>query len=468
MRECVNPERSTHAIESPMSERKSLLKFFNKLSGQPELYAKKQQYTFGRTLGAGLFGIVRYARDNETNEEVAVKIILKKALKGNESMVLDEMKLLEQLHHPNIVGFRNWFELKDKYYLVTQLATGGELFDRIVARGRFTEKDALLVIVQVLEALKYLHHRDIVHRDIKPENILYLTPDEDANVVLADFGIAKQLKDPKDMLFTSAGLFGYAAPEVIMGTGHGKPCDVWLLGVICYSLLCGYSPFRSENVNDFINEVKHNNAVIFHADYWRDVLKDARRFIIKTLQFDPSKRPTVDELLQDPWLVLVACKHTETDLLPNLKEGFDAKAKFRHAIEIVKLNNRIKKLKELQGDDGDDDPSEIDHFDAHGSIVQHNDDASFQHSLQNQHAPLWDSFSDAVSLLSLKDIDLQASLSSLKLPYAKKKKGAAGDAFAQLVQAASSNRDRVLSYQKETQAEEAKKTADATDSAKTT
>ena len=109
-----------------------------------------------------------------------MKIILKKALKGNESMIIDEMQLLEQLNNPHIVGFRDWFESKDKFYLVTQLATGGELFDRIVQKGRFTEHDASLVVLQMLEALEYLHNKDIVHRDIKPENILYLTSKDDS------------------------------------------------------------------------------------------------------------------------------------------------------------------------------------------------------------------------------------------------------------------------------------------------
>lgn len=344
-----------------MSETPQFKKLFNKLSGQPDSYPRKQHYTFGKTLGAGSFGIVRYARDNTSNEEVAVKIILKKALKGNENMITDELRLLQELHHPHIVGFRDWFESKDKFYIVTQLATGGELFDRIINKGKFTEHDASLVIVQMLEAINYLHGQNIVHRDLKPENILYLTPDENSNVVLADFGIAKKLQSSDEKLMSSAGSFGYAAPEVIRGTGHGKECDIWSLGVITYTLLCGYSPFRSETVQDFLSEVKNNNAVIFHAEYWKDVSKDARRFIIKALQFNPENRPSAADLLSDPWLVLIAQEHASADLLPNLKHNFDAKAKFKQAIEIVKMNNRIKKLKALQADE-DDDPNEIDLF----------------------------------------------------------------------------------------------------------
>ena len=136
---------------------KPLKRLFNKISGQPESYNRKSHLTFGRTLGAGSFGIVRYARDNVRAEDVAVKIILKKTLKGDEQVVIDELELLRLLQHPHIVGFRDWFESREKFYIVTQLATGGELFDRIVQQGRFTEHDASLVIVQILEAIEYLH-----------------------------------------------------------------------------------------------------------------------------------------------------------------------------------------------------------------------------------------------------------------------------------------------------------------------
>ncbi|CAK9439680.1 uncharacterized protein LODBEIA_P37800 [Lodderomyces beijingensis] len=427
------------------SDNKHFKNFLHKLSGQPDSYNRKQNFTFGKTLGAGSFGIVRYARDNNSGEDVAVKIILKKTLKGNEQMILDEMNMLEDLHNPHIVGFRDWFESKDKFYLVTQLATGGELFDRIIERGRFTEHDASLVVIQMLEALAYLHSKNIVHRDIKPENVLYLTPEQNSPIVLADFGIAKRLQSPTEKLTSSAGSFGYAAPEVILGTGHGKPCDIWSLGVVTYTLLCGYSPFRSENVTDFINEVKHNNAVIFHADYWKDVSKDARRFIIKALQYDPEKRPTAQELLQDPWLVSIAAQYKECDLLPNLKQNFDAKAKFRQAIEVVKLKNKIEKLKHFQTAN-DDDPSEIALFNDQGD-VDHLVPPENKDALSS-----WNKLSDALDKAKVDPTSSRASLTPTKpkqgLPE-NERTTAASNAFVQLVQAATENKDRVSSYKEE-------------------
>ncbi|GAM83501.1 hypothetical protein ANO11243_014890 [Dothideomycetidae sp. 11243] len=310
-----------------------------KLQGQPSSYEKKSKYRFGRTLGAGTYGIVREAESAQG--KVAIKIILKKNVKGNDQMVYDELEMLQNLKHPHIVKFYDWFESKDKYYIVTQLATGGELFDRICEKGRFTERDASSTIKQVLEAVEYLHKNDVVHRDLKPENLLYLTKAEDSSLVLADFGIAKHLDSPDGMLKTMAGSFGYAAPEIMLKQGHGKPVDVWSLGVITYTLLCGYSPFRSENMADLIEETRHAR-VIFHERYWKDVSKEAKEFIMTMLQSDPKKRVTASEALHHPWIAgKVATDH---NLLPEIK-AYMAKARLRRGIEIVKLANRIEALK---------------------------------------------------------------------------------------------------------------------------
>ncbi|APA05557.1 hypothetical protein sscle_01g003270 [Sclerotinia sclerotiorum 1980 UF-70] len=319
----------------------------NKLHGQPESYDKKAKYKFGRTLGAGTYGIVREA-DGPTGK-VAVKIILKKNVKGNEQMVYDELEMLQRMKHKHIVKFVDWFESRDKYYIVTQLAIGGELFDRICEQGRFTEKDASQTILQVLEAVDYLHDNNVVHRDLKPENLLYLTKDPHSDLVLADFGIAKMLDTKDEVLTTMAGSFGYAAPEVMLKKGHGKPVDMWSMGVITYTLLCGYSPFRSENLQDLIDECS-NARVIFHERYWKDVSADAKDFIGHLLQPVPEDRSTSKEALAHPWLS--GENATDHNLLPEIK-AYMAKARLRRGIEMVKLANRIEMLK-MQEDDSEE------------------------------------------------------------------------------------------------------------------
>ena len=127
--------------------------------------------------------------------------------------------------------------------------------------------------------------------DLKPENLLYLTKAADSDLVLADFGIAKMLDSTDNVLTTMAGSFGYAAPEVMLKMGHGKPVDMWSLGVITYTLLCGYSPFRSENLQDLVEECT-TTRVVFHERYWKDVSDDAKDFILGLLQPNPDDRWT--------------------------------------------------------------------------------------------------------------------------------------------------------------------------------
>ncbi|KAH9908912.1 calcium/calmodulin-dependent protein kinase [Xylariomycetidae sp. FL2044] len=317
---------------------------FSRLQGQPESYERKSRYKFGRTLGAGTYGIVREA--DSPSGKVAIKIILKKNVKGNERMVLDELDMLQRLQHPHIVRFVDWFESKDKYYIVTELATGGELFDRICEQGKFTEKDASQTIKQILGAVDFLHARNVVHRDLKPENLLYLTKDPGSDLVLADFGIAKMLDTKDEVLTTMAGSFGYAAPEVMLKKGHGKPVDMWSMGVITYTLLCGYSPFRSENLQDLIEECS-NAHVVYHERYWKDVSADAKDFINHLLQAAPEDRWTSQQALRHPWLS--GENATDHNLLPEIR-AYIAKARLRRGIEMVKLANRIEALK-IQEDD---------------------------------------------------------------------------------------------------------------------
>ncbi|RYP65311.1 hypothetical protein DL771_008380 [Monosporascus sp. 5C6A] len=321
----------------------------NRLQGQPESYERKSKYKFGRTLGAGTYGIVREA--DGPDGKVAIKIILKKNVKGNERMVWDELDMLQRLQHPHIVRFVDWFESRDKYYIVTELATGGELFDRICEQGKFTEKDASQTIKQILGAVDYLHSKNVVHRDLKPENLLYLTKEPDSDLVLADFGIAKMLDAKDEVLTTMAGSFGYAAPEVMLKKGHGKAVDMWSMGVITYTLLCGYSPFRSENLQDLIDECS-SAQIVFHERYWRDVSDDAKNFILGLLQPDPDNRWTSQQALNHPWLSGESA--SDHNLLPELK-AYMARARLRRGIEIVKLANRIEALKM-----SDDDPENPD------------------------------------------------------------------------------------------------------------
>ena len=192
--------------------------------------------------------------------------------------------------------------------------------------------------------------------DLKPENLLYVTKDPDSTLVLADFGIAKMLNNKDGMLSTMAGSFGYAAPEIMLKQGHGKPVDMWSLGVITYTLLCGYSPFRSENVADLIEECR-SGRIVFHGRYWKDVSEDAKRFITALLRPDASERLTSEEALDDVWIS--GRTATDFNLLPEFR-AYMAKARLRRGIEIIKLANRIETLKmQEEEEDGGIAPVDI-------------------------------------------------------------------------------------------------------------
>lgn len=395
----------------------------------------KFDYVFGKTLGAGSFGVVRQARKLSTDENVAVKILLKKALHGNAvqlKMLYDELTILQKCHHPNIVTFKDWFETADKFYIVTQLATGGELFDRIITRGKFTEVDAVAILMQILKAVEYIHSMNIVHRDLKPENLIYVDKSDNSALVLADFGIAKELKSGDDLIFKAAGSLGYVAPEVLTSNGHGKPCDVWSIGVITYTLLSGYSAFAADTVDGFLDEcTAHEHPVVFHKPYWDNISQEAKDFILRALDLDPETRPTATELLQDPWITSKELQ--KKDLLPNVKKGFDAQRKFKEAVEIVKLNNRIKRLRQMY-------------------CVTSETDSDLEENRS----------SSPVSLLSDKMDGLRIQRENAKTPLSNEtdmnsdeaddnatmKSALTQDAFAQIVKAATTNKEKILEYQK--------------------
>lgn len=341
----------------------------HKIASKHAASAKKNTYVFGETLGAGGFGVVRRAHNKQTGEDVAIKIISRSKLKDKtkEDAVIEELGMLSRLHHPHIIAFKDWFEASDKYYMVTQLATGGELFDRIIDCGRFTEEDAARNIRDVASAVQYLHHMNIVHRDIKPENLLYVTKDPDSSLVLCDFGVAKSLDSAKDVVQTAAGSLGYAAPEVFHPEeGHGKPCDIWSLGVVLFTILCGYSPFLAESVNEFMDEVDPGYRVRFIPKYWEGVSESAKDLVSNMIVYDPKERFTIDEVIFHPWLSGKA--PDAVDLMPTIKPGLASRRRWRQAFEKIRL---VKQISRLQMDDeGSDEESPISPGDRFKTVVE--------------------------------------------------------------------------------------------------
>lgn len=252
--------------------------------------------------------------------------------------------------HQNILTLVDYFETINNLYLVTDLALGGELFDRICRKGSYYESDAADLIRATLSAVAYLHDHGIVHRDLKPENLLFRTPEDNADLLIADFGLSRIMDEEQfHVLTTTCGTPGYMAPEIFKKTGHGKPVDIWAIGVITYFLLCGYTPFDRDSNLEEMQAILIADYSFTPIEYWRGVSLSARDFIKRCLTIDPTQRLTAHEALSHPFVAgeQAAGKDGKgSDLLPVVKKNFNARRTLHAAIDTVRA---INKLREGQG-----------------------------------------------------------------------------------------------------------------------
>lgn len=263
-----------------------------------------------KILGRGHYGVVRKCTNKMTDEVCAVKAISKKRVSRPE-VLKREIEILKSVNHPNIIQIRGVYEDAHHVFIVTELCTGGELFERIIEKtksseGHYSEEDAAKIIRQVLEAIYYCHEMQICHRDLKPENFLFQTSDPNALVKIIDFGLARveDIKKgvPREM-HTRVGTPYYIAPEVL-ARSYTKACDLWSIGVITYILLCGYPPFNGESDVAIFERVKRGlSSRNFPEEDWESISSEAKAFIRNLLDLDPSVRMTAAEALRDPWIV---------------------------------------------------------------------------------------------------------------------------------------------------------------------
>ncbi|CAH3193330.1 unnamed protein product [Porites evermanni] len=303
-----------------------------------------KKYVFHEVLGTGAFSEVVMAEDKTTSQLYAVKCINKRNLSGKEDAIENEIAILKKVDHPNIIRLWEIFDNKTHLYLVMDLVKGGELFDRIVEKGNYTEKDASDLIRQILSAVDYLHDKGIVHRDLKPENLLYYSPDEDSKIMISDFGLSKT-EDDDSMMATACGTPGYVAPEVLRQKPYGKAVDCWALGVICYILLCGYPPFYDESDANLFAQIMRGEYE-FDSPYWDDISESAQHFITCLLQVDPKKRYNCKQALDHPWISGGAARERDihASVSEQMKKNF-YKAKWKQAFNATAAMNRLKNLK---------------------------------------------------------------------------------------------------------------------------
>ncbi|XP_040199336.1 calcium/calmodulin-dependent protein kinase type 1D [Rana temporaria] len=315
----------------------------NSSSWKKQVDDVKKIFDFREVLGSGAFSEVVLAQDKVTGKLFAVKCIPKKALKGKESSIENEIAVLKKIKHENIVALEDIYESPSHLYLVMQLVSGGELFDRIVEKGFYTEKDASTLIRQVLDAVFYLHRLGIVHRDLKPENLLYFSQEGESKIMISDFGLSK-MEGKGDVMSTACGTPGYVAPEVLAQKPYSKAVDCWSIGVIAYILLCGYPPFYDENDSKLFEQILKADYE-FDSPYWDDISDSAKDFIGNLMEKDPNKRYTCDQALRHPWIAgdTALCKNIHESVSAQIRKNF-AKSKWRQAFNATAVVRHMRRL----------------------------------------------------------------------------------------------------------------------------
>ncbi|KAL1192275.1 CDPK-related kinase 2 [Cardamine amara subsp. amara] len=260
----------------------------------------------GEEIGRGHFGYTcsaKFKKGELKDQEVAVKVIPKSKMTSAISIedVRREVKILRALSgHKNLVQFYDAFEDNANVYIAMELCGGGELLDRILARGgKYSEDDAKVVLIQILNVVAFCHLQGVVHRDLKPENFLYTSKEENSQLKVIDFGLSDFVR-PDERLNDIVGSAYYVAPEVLHRS-YTTEADVWSIGVIAYILLCGSRPFWARTESGIFRAVLKADPS-FDEPPWPSLSFEAKDFVKRLLYKDPRKRMTASQALMHPWI----------------------------------------------------------------------------------------------------------------------------------------------------------------------
>ncbi|XP_056156714.1 serine/threonine-protein kinase MARK2 isoform X2 [Lampris incognitus] len=308
-------ENSTGQDSKSSSGRASMSRCRNSVATTADDQPHIGNYRLLKTIGKGNFAKVKLARHVLTGKEVAVKIIDKTQLNSSSLQKLfREVRIMKLLNHPNIVKLFEVIETEKTLYLVMEYASGGEVFDYLVAHGRMKEKEARAKFRQIVSAVQYCHQKCIVHRDLKAENLLL---DADMNIKIADFGFSNEFT-LGNKLDTFCGSPPYAAPELFQGKKYDGPeVDVWSLGVILYTLVSGSLPFDGQNLKELRERVLRGK---YRIPFYMST--DCENLLKKFLILNPSKRGSLEQIMRDRWMNV---GHEEEELKPYIEPQPDYK-----------------------------------------------------------------------------------------------------------------------------------------------
>ncbi|KAK4717417.1 hypothetical protein R3W88_015755 [Solanum pinnatisectum] len=310
-------------------------------------------YTLGKILGQGQFGTTYLCTEISTSNLYACKTIPKKKLicKEDYEDVWREIQLMHHLsEHPNVVRIKGTYENALYVHIVMELCAGGELFDRIVEKGQYSEKEAAKLIKIIVGVVEACHSLGVMHRDLKPENFLFLSSQEDAGLKATDFGLSVFYK-PGETFSDVVGSPYYVAPEVLC-KHYGPESDVWSAGVILYILLSGVPPFWAETDMGIFRQILRGKLDL-ESEPWPGISDSAKDLIRKILDRNPKRRLTAHEVLCHPWIVddsMTPDKPLDSAVLSRLKQ-FSAMNKLKKmALRVIAerlSEEEIGGLKEL-------------------------------------------------------------------------------------------------------------------------
>ncbi|XP_013888950.1 serine/threonine-protein kinase Chk2 [Austrofundulus limnaeus] len=300
---------TNNAVLSLSEPRNKVFVFINLMSDNQSNLPEglRNKYVLTRQIGTGVCGEVRLAFERSTCRKFAVKIINKKNFQSEGTATRNaetEIKILQKVDHPCLIKTDDFYQTEDSYYIVLELMEGGELFQRIKSQQQLKENVAKLYFYQMLCAVQYLHSNGIIHRDLKPENILLASNEDICLIKVTDFNQSRILEEAA-LMRTLCGTPSYLAPEVFTNastTGYGLAADAWSLGVLLFVCLSGYAPFHESFSKHSVTEQIIRGEFTMVPAKWTQVSNQAKDVVRKLLVVDPTKRMTIDEALQHPWL----------------------------------------------------------------------------------------------------------------------------------------------------------------------
>uniref|UniRef100_A0A3B4YX89 Si:ch211-27e6.1 n=1 Tax=Seriola lalandi dorsalis TaxID=1841481 RepID=A0A3B4YX89_SERLL len=271
------------------------------------------RYDIKALIGRGSFSRVVRVEHRATRQPFAIKMMEVEAPEGRE-VCASELAVLQRVSHANVIQLIEVFQFPQRVYMVLELATGGELLDRVVSRGHFTERDATQALRMVLAGVGYLHDLGITHRDLKPENLLYYHPGADSRLLVTDFGLTSW------SLRTTCGTPEYMAPEVLLRKPYTCAVDMWALGVITYIVLSGSMPFEEDSRTRLYRSIVRGKYS-FHGDPWPSMSNLAKDFIQRLLALDSATRLTADQAIRHCWVVTMAASSSVRNLHRSISQN---------------------------------------------------------------------------------------------------------------------------------------------------